>query len=122
MANNLVREVSIKELTSLLEGARPILVAFCAPYYASCEVVNPMLERLAERFAGRVEIVKIDVDKHRTLAAEYAVRGVVTLLLVVGGDIVSRHIGTGGEVSLIILIERHLEKMLLTQLLRVSEP
>ena len=105
MPDDLIREIAAKELTSLVQSTRPVLVTFCAPWYASCAVTKAMLERLEGRFAGGVEMVSVDIEKNKEVADEYAVYGVATIWLFAGGRARGCVIGAGGETMLAVLIE-----------------
>jgi thioredoxin 1 len=56
-------------------------------------MVAPVVEQLAEDFAGRVKIGKVDVDSNKDLAARYNIRGIPTLLFFKGGEVVDQVIG-----------------------------
>ncbi|SFC08761.1 thioredoxin [Halobiforma haloterrestris] len=68
-----------------------VLVDFYADWCGPCQMLEPVLERLA----GETDavIAKVDVDENQPLAGEYGVRGVPTLLLFAGGDQVEQHVG-----------------------------
>lgn len=69
---------SFKEIVS---GEIPVLVDFHATWCGPCKALAPILEDFAKAYAGRVRVIKIDVDKNPQLAASLGVQGVPTLIL-----------------------------------------
>ncbi|MCA1602006.1 MAG: thioredoxin fold domain-containing protein [Acidobacteria bacterium] len=102
-----MREVTTSALAALVAGERPVLADFYGTWCDPCKVMDPVVERLAERFAGRAEVVKVNIDESRELASKYGVRGVPTFLLFAGGWAVERVVGASGEQALAALVERH---------------
>lgn len=109
MASNRVKEITASEFTTLIGGPRPVLVDFFATWCGPCKAMEPVVERVANRFAGRVEVVKVNIDKFGELAAEYRVHGVPTFMLFAGGRIKGRLAGVSSERTLAALIEPHLD-------------
>ncbi|MCB1044577.1 MAG: thioredoxin TrxC [Acidobacteria bacterium] len=59
----------------------PVLVDFWAPWCQPCLALAPVLDELAGRWVSRLRVVKVNVDRHSDLAAEYGIRGIPTLFL-----------------------------------------
>jgi thioredoxin 2 len=78
----------------------PVLVDLWAPWCGPCRMVSPALESLARQYAGRVKLVKVNVDDSPAVASRFDVRGIPTLLLVSGGQVVSRQTGAAPEPAL----------------------
>ncbi|HEX3591336.1 MAG TPA: thioredoxin [Pseudonocardiaceae bacterium] len=70
-----------------------VLIDLWATWCRPCQMVSPALERLATEFAGRIKLVKVDVDSSPAVAARFEVRAVPTLLVMRGGDVVARQAG-----------------------------
>lgn len=70
----------------VLRAKTPVLVDFYADWCGACVRVAPVLDELAQEYAGRLLIAKIDVDKHAATAARYRVRGIPSLLLFDHGE------------------------------------
>ena len=78
----------------------PVLVDLWATWCGPCRMVSPALEQLARDLAGRVKLVKIDVDNAPRLSQRFTVRAVPTLLIVDHGEVVSRQAGAAPVAAL----------------------
>ena len=71
----------------------PVLVDMWAEWCGPCRTVSPALEQLASDMAGRLKLVKVNVDKSPALAERFDVRSIPTLLVIRRGNVVSRQVG-----------------------------
>lgn len=78
----------------------PVLLDLWAPWCGPCRMVSPALERLAQANAGRVKLVKVDVDEAPAVAARFGVRGIPTLIVLRDGAVVARQTGAPAETML----------------------
>jgi len=108
MANTAIKEVTASELNELLGHRGVVLANFSTTWCGPCRAMAPIVERLAARFDGRADVVKIDVDRDDELASAHGVRGLPTFLLFADGQVVERVVGTTGETALAALIESQL--------------
>lgn len=90
------------------QAAVPVLVDLWATWCLPCRAVSPALERLARDMAGRLKLVKVDVDGAPGLAERFEVRAVPTLLLLRDGRVVSREVGAAPAPRLRAWLEREL--------------
>jgi thioredoxin 2 len=91
-------------------SAIPVLVDLWAPWCGPCRMVSPALEQLARQQAGELKLVKVNVDDAPNLARRFSVQGVPTLLLMVGGREIARHVGAAPEHTLRNWLEQSLER------------
>ena len=89
-------------------AAIPVLVDLWAPWCGPCRTVSPVLENLARSHAGKIKLVKVDVDGSPGLARRFDARGIPTLLVLQGGKVVSRQVGAAPEPALRTWLERAL--------------
>ncbi len=85
----------------------PVVVDFWAEWCGPCKAIAPVLEELAEELAGKVKIAKLDVDENQSLAAQFGIRGIPTLLIFSGGKIVEQIIGFRQKQALLDTISKH---------------
>ena len=85
----------------VVETGRPVLVDFYADWCAPCRVVGPVLDQLAEDYADRVGVYKVDVDASPELASRFGVRSIPTLVVFKAGQPVETLVGlvTRGQLS-----------------------
>jgi thioredoxin 1 len=84
----------------VLKSSLPVLVDFWAPWCGPCKMVEPVMEKWAREYAGRVNIVKMNVDENPQTAARYAVQSIPTMLVVKNGQIIDRWAGALPENAL----------------------
>ncbi|MBP1764580.1 MAG: thioredoxin [Firmicutes bacterium] len=77
----------------VIKADKPVLVDFWAPWCGPCKMVGPEVEAVAESYAEKVIVAKVNVDDFAPLAGKYAVMGVPTLLMIKNGKEVSRIVG-----------------------------
>ena len=65
----------------VLQSDQPVLVDFWAVWCGPCRIIAPIIEELAEEYEGRAKMVKLDVDHNPTVAMNFGVRSIPTLLL-----------------------------------------
>lgn len=74
-------------------SAIPVLVDFWAAWCGPCRMVSPALDQLARERAGKVKLVKVDVDNAPKLSARFGIQAVPTLMILIGGKVVARQAG-----------------------------
>ncbi|MEY2458807.1 MAG: thioredoxin 2 [Acidimicrobiaceae bacterium] len=82
------------------EASIPVLVDLWAPWCGPCHLVSPALEQLAKDFAGKVKLVKINVDESPAISQRFGVQGIPTLLVTRKGEVIARQTGAAPESTL----------------------
>lgn len=108
MAENM-EDVSDATFESVvLESDTPVLIDFWATWCAPCKAIAPTLEELAKDYDGKVKIVKMNVDDNPSTPGKYGVRGIPTLILFKGGEIVDQLVGAIPKAQIKDLVEKGL--------------
>src|SRR6266571_8853421 len=77
----------------VLQCAQPFLLDFWAEWCGPCKMLGPVLDELAEEYAGRVRIGKVNIDEQQALAAEYRIQSIPTLLFFQQGQVAQQVVG-----------------------------
>lgn len=86
-----------------------LLVAdFYATWCGPCKKLAPILDEVAEEFAGKANIVKIDVDESEDLAVRFGIRTIPTVLFLKGGEVVDKFVGAVPKSEVVAKVQSHL--------------
>ncbi|MDJ0826218.1 MAG: thioredoxin [Rhodobacter sp.] len=86
--------------TEVVKSDIPVVVDFWAEWCGPCKQIGPALEELSDEYAGKVKIVKVNVDENPNAPAQMGVRGIPALFLFKDGAVVSNKIGAAPKAAL----------------------
>jgi thioredoxin 1 len=79
--------------SEVLNASEPVVVDFWAEWCGPCRMIAPALEEISSELAGKVKIVKLNVDENPKVASQYGIRGIPTLLMFKGGQVAAQQVG-----------------------------
>lgn len=91
----------------VLQSSDLVLVDFWAEWCPPCRKLGPVIEALADEYAGRVKVVKLNVDEAPGVASRYSIFSIPTLLLFRGGLVIEQHVGFRPKEELRAVLDAH---------------
>jgi thioredoxin 1 len=109
MSSELIKHTSDDAFSSdVLSSDLPVLVDYWAEWCGPCKQIAPILDELAAAYAGRLQIVKMNVDENTTVPAKFGIRGIPTLMLFKNGELVATKVGAMPRAQLSAFIDANL--------------
>ena len=93
--------------TQVVNSEVPTMVDFWADWCAPCKMIAPAVEALAEENAGRLRVGKLNVDENPKTASRFEIRGIPTLLVFKGGEVVEQVVGVRSKKDLQKIVDQN---------------
>jgi thioredoxin 1 len=93
--------------SEVLKASGPVVVDFWAEWCGPCRRLAPTVDALANQYDGKVTVGKLNVDENPNTASRFSIRGIPTLLIFKGGEIVESIVGLADKDHLQQLIDKH---------------
>ena len=91
----------MESFAQLIQSSEPVLVDFFATWCGPCKAMEPVIKDVAKTVAGKVRVVKVDIDKQQQIAQQYNVNAVPTFMIFKNGSVIWRHPGMIDKSSLL---------------------
>jgi thioredoxin 1 len=109
MSNEAIKHVTDASFESdVLKSAQPVLVDYWAEWCGPCKMIAPILDELSQDYAGRLQVAKMNVDENTVVPGKLGIRGIPTLMLFKGGELVATKVGALPTAQLTAFIDGHL--------------
>lgn len=92
MSENIIN-VTNENYESIINGNNPVLVDFWATWCGPCRMVGPVIENLADEYAGKAAVCKVNVDDMPDLASQYKIMSIPTVMVIKNGEILDKAVG-----------------------------
>ena len=109
MTTELITHVSDASFDAdVLKAETPVLVDYWAEWCGPCKMIAPILDDVSKQYDGRLRVAKMNVDENRDIPAKFGIRGIPTLMLFKGGEMVAQITGAQPKARLTAFIDSHL--------------
>jgi thioredoxin 1 len=110
MADNNISSVTDTSFQSEVidaSNAQPVMVDFWADWCRPCHMLAPTVAEIAQDYAGKLKVVKLNVDENVNSAGRYNIRGIPTLLIFKGGQVADQIVGAVPKEQISKIVDRH---------------
>ncbi|WZW88835.1 thioredoxin [Ignatzschineria larvae DSM 13226] len=108
MMSQLINATDATFADEVLKADLPVLVDFWADWCAPCRMITPIIEAAAEEYAGKLKVVKLDVQNNQEAAVQFQIRSIPALMIFKDGKIVGQHVGALNKNQLAQFIDSHI--------------
>ncbi len=108
MSEHIVHVTDDSFATDVLGASQPVLVDYWAEWCGPCKMIAPILDDIATEYAGKVKVVKLNIDENPSTPPQYGVRGIPTLMLFKNGEVDATQVGALSKSQLCTFLDNNL--------------
>ena len=108
MSEQIVHVTDASFETEVVNAEVPVLVDFWAEWCGPCKMIAPVLNEIADEYAGKIKVCKIDVDANPDVPPKFGIRGIPTLIIFKGGNVEATKVGALSKTQLTEFVEQAL--------------
>ncbi len=92
----------------IIKSTTPVLVDYWAAWCGPCKMIAPVLNEVADEYAGKLTVAKVDIEANPQSPAKFGIRGIPTLMIFKNGEIAATKVGAVSKVQLTQFIEENI--------------
>ena len=108
MSDRIVYVTDASFESDVLKSGEPVLVDYWAEWCGPCKMIAPILDEIAEEYAGKVRIAKLNIDENPQTPPKYGIRGIPTLMLFKDGNVEATKVGAVSKSQLTAFLDSNL--------------
>ncbi len=105
MSEHIVHVTDASFDSEVLSSDLPVLVDFWAEWCGPCKMIAPVLNEIADEYAGKIKVCKVDVDANPEVPPKFGIRGIPTLIIFKGGNAEATKVGALSKTQLTEFVE-----------------
>ena len=108
MSDSIVHVTDDSFQSEVLDSAEPVLVDYWADWCGPCKMIAPILDEIAQEYAGKIKVAKLNIDENPQTPPKYGIRGIPTLMLFKNGNVEATKVGAVSKSQLTAFIDSNL--------------
>lgn len=108
MSANIINVTDSDFDEKVLKAEGPVLIDYWAEWCGPCKMIAPLINEVADEYAGKLTVVKMDIDANRKTPMEYAIRGIPTMMIFKDGQVQATKVGAVSKGMLTSFVEENL--------------